>query len=82
MDCHARFRALAPTIEFHDASPVLLIVILSICGVVALQADGLRLQVQVQVQVPGARCGGTSPTQTAQTRQALLTVGNESMHIR
>lgn len=49
--------------------------ILSICGVGALQADRLgvsRPQLQVQVQVPGA--------EARPARQAILTVGNESMH--
>lgn len=55
--------------------------ILSICGVGALQADRLgvsrpqlQVQVQVQVQVPGAEAPRPA-------RQAILTVGNESMHI-
>lgn len=58
--------------------------ILSICGVGALQADRLgvsrpqlQVQVQVQVQVPGAE----APRPARPARQAILTVGNESMYI-
>lgn len=53
--------------------------ILSVCGVGALQADRLgvsrpQLQVQVQVQMPGAEAPRPA-------RQAILTVEDEPMHI-